>query len=576
MGYLRFVTFLLSSLSLFPVFSQILTDPTPSTLIPVPISPIAPVAINIVIDPSPIRADLDRFLLSVENIDTAFSHLSEEIPGISERWRLTTEKFEQDLNQQITNVGKGIEGASKEWANTNSILDKAFSTLVDPQKMAIVAAATAAGATLGASLTRMLLEGIRFSVESLGSFIHKKWHEKEKRDKELLQDFAKAEKDYEQILLYSKNLEQQIIHLGTLTTIMQEESHLQSRDVTIKKAMEFVSRTLSELETHNDKYSLELEHLRPKLIAPDSDEHFSCAVGKRVLINQNKDKIDKLKKLQEVLGKSANVSNCQTLKDSYGALVNTEEQLEALRADILAAQDLWIHKKMLEEIRVEEKFREGRLALTNMKQMTEKMSQQTFDFWKSQFTSSIQLEVQTCIERMNEQFSMKYPDGLIDWDQEFQALEEPITKQFGFVKSTDDFSSLSWGEYISGKSWIRQYCETLVYNTPVEDPEKHITFTRLDFFRYQIDTMKNAHLKKQDQFKSWREKQASQATTLVTNPFEYQDRDLVASDRFFQKVFQDQLCKKEPMKCSKDQLHRVTRVQNIKGRLESLCGPFGR
>jgi hypothetical protein len=291
-------------------------------------------------------------------------------------------------------------------------------------------------------------------------------------------------------------------------------------------------------------------------------------------IDKNVAKIKKLQQLKELLEKGHNISNCQSLKHSYTALVQAEEQLEHLRADILAAQDLWIHKKNLEAMKLEDKFRLSRLSLGNMKKMSEQTADQMFDFWKQQFTSAIQQEVQQCIETMNDKFSLKYEDGPIEWDKEFELVETPITEQFGFVKLSDEFSYYSWGEFVTGKSWIRLYCETLVYNTPVHDSEKNLTFTRLDYFKAQIETMKAITQKKKTYYAQSQQRQGQFATTLVTNPFDSQDREIITSDSLFQRIFQDQLCRKEPSRCSHDHLQRITQGRILKGKIEQLCGPL--
>ncbi len=260
---------------------------------------------------------------SINNVNNTVDKKADDFLKESEAWRAMTQK------------------ESRDWQTlANTQADRALNIaerMSDPNHLFKIATYSAAGAVIGATVANLAISGIT----SATSFLWK-WASGELRDmkqEELLQEFAKAMKIYDDSAKLAQELEKSID--ATLNGIALH-----------KKFKLDNSEVLANIQKHIITTEFEIEDARRDRCVDD-------LVG----LNQKMVEFQSLAKILDMVNPQKKM--CQDLKETFRRLAEVEGILQSARPNLLKAEEALVEQKSKsqnESAKIMDKIRDGKLA----------------------------------------------------------------------------------------------------------------------------------------------------------------------------------------------------------------------
>lgn len=538
------------------------------------------------VDNSPLIESIKNLSLQMERANNTFRGLNgilhnKDNKSIANRGIDVAEEGVGELRRGIDLFGKSMNDAkgmvssvTTEWDRTNTAVEKMVNTFTSPENLGILMASAAVGVVMGTTLTKWAFTGIEVIGKSLANFIsvHTGIGQREVREKKIIEDFLEAEKNYQNVMDIAIVVEKHLKNMVKMFHKMGIKSQKKIPDLNQVDVLSNISRWIAVLDTSNRKNLLKIKALEERLVNDDKEAE-SCTVDLKVKIDLKEIHIASLKDVRKSLKNGTrSISPCVILKGLYKTLVKAEGTLQNYRTDLMDAEELWLKKFSAEREKKAKKFLQIKKYADSNKKLGAKQAEEFSKSSAEAYVSSIKLEVAACMNKMTSQFEKKYPEGYIDWESEFEDLTAEIKKNFGFVKESEDFTTYTWSETFWGKSDLKEYCEMKVYNTPYVDEKLGLRVPRIEFFKSQIETIKNGQIASQKKFEQLKQMKEEHATSLLPDPNLSQEYEAAKMDDHFMQILQDQTCYTEPDQCDQETASRVTRSALQKKAIEEMCG----
>ncbi len=304
------------------------------------------------------------------NVNTNWGNSNTNWNNSNENWSETNRILEQtqqefaNFNQMVDRnwsesnrildqrMGETIEMVDRRWGETNAMVENQMQQANDilkqamkPENAFILAAATGAGAALGATLVNFAVDGVVFGIKKLIELF-----KPDMNDAEKLAAFQKAIEEYEKISLAHKQLEDVLENLP----MMMEMSR------TLAKTREDTLFELQDLRVEKEMKLYEIEDAK-KI---EGEWRLSSSANKATCLRQAiqhrlglEDKVKDMEKLIRYLDENMDLENkfCGDLKNIWRKYIDAEVALASLRRKLalpeMQANFLSFKNKEFEEMR---------------------------------------------------------------------------------------------------------------------------------------------------------------------------------------------------------------------------------
>lgn len=301
-----------------------------------------------------------------------------QLAGVNQNWANSNQNWQQtnqvmeQTRQEFANFSSMID---RNWTESNAVLDQRmgeFNQILDqrwgesnaiiedqmqqandilkqamePKNAFVLAAATGAGAALGATLVNFAVDGVVFGIKKLVELFRPDMNDEEK-----LAAFQKAIEEYEKVTSAHKQLEDILENLPIMMKMSKE----------LKRTREDVAFNMEDLRVERELKLYEIEDAKQKegeLRADTSNSNRAQCVREAVRHRIGlEDQLKDMDKLIAYLQNNTNIENqfCGDLQNIWRKYLDAEMALAALRRKLalpnMQANFLTFKAKQLEEMR---------------------------------------------------------------------------------------------------------------------------------------------------------------------------------------------------------------------------------
>lgn len=295
------------------------------------------------------------------NANTQLAAVNQNWAGTNGQLNTANQNWAQ-TNQQLKdyqNILSGIKDQAAQtsqmvdqnWKDTNKIASEYLSTMKDmtrPEKLALMAGATAAGAALGATAVNLAVSGVKWGITEIGRLIS--GYYKEKKHQERLAEFKQARELYYKSKSSIDSLEAsvdgfiQIFETANLSKMPMDQVLTQLNRLKLLKE--------SELKVKKEK----LDSLTLKRI--DGVSNKSCDLQYHSLgeeLPQLQSLVDSISAMTKQLKSAEGTAGaCQDISMAISKLIEAEMDLELSRREMVNALSSYIEDLRRKQVKVDD------------------------------------------------------------------------------------------------------------------------------------------------------------------------------------------------------------------------------
>jgi hypothetical protein len=272
----------------------------------------------------------------------------------NKNWAETNQQmkeYQDILNGFKDQAAKTSDMVDKNWKDTNKIASDYLTTLKDmsrPEKLALAAGATAAGAVLGATAMNMAISGVKWGITEIGRLIS--GYYKEKKHQERLAEFKQAREMYYKSKTAIDSLESSVD--GFIQVFEKANLSKMPMDTILSQLARLKLLKESELKIKHEK----LDELTRKRLDGTSDD--KCEMQLNALADDMpklQSLVDAIDSMSKQLKTSENAGKaCQDIRLAIGKLIEAEMDLELSRREMVNALSSYIEDMRRKQVQVAE------------------------------------------------------------------------------------------------------------------------------------------------------------------------------------------------------------------------------
>jgi len=476
---------------------------------------------------------LDSLNGSVSDGNTNWANTNTQIDGANQNWADSNDQLE-DL---VASLDEGIDNANTNWANSNEMADRNWgdtnkqlsrandlaAKALDPKHMFTLAAATSAGAVLGATLAQTAIDLMVMGAGAIYEAITGA-----KADAERWAKFKEARQQWEKNLETATQLEKLLDNFLLSHAMMKELKESLTDEQKKSLSREDMARMLSINTRILKKRLKEKEDLFFETKNPQ------CEAQLAVEMEDLEQKIEDQIGLKEILKNSNfDVYNdeyfCNEVPKLFGKLAEAEAMLAQYRLDILSARSQWaeFEKDRLEDMADQmERLNKGK----EDKKFTDNLienAETTHELYVDLLEDTRDHWVKQCRELIDDLSGKKYAERLKICEEKYNhwSLNETCAKTFIIDKFSHDDS------FHDKNQKKRKICR--------DAHDGSYLGKRFERNEFRSKDMRDKKIK------GYEQNRGQNRRNYLMN-LEVENQRLTSFQRFFDEIYEQQLCFENP------------------------------
>ena len=317
------------------------------------------------------------------NTNDQISQINSQMPTVLQNWATTNDQIKQanttlaGISTELPQFNQNLKDFNTQYKRTNDLLEE----FNDPSHAFVWAAASAAGAVVGAMAVNLAVDGVTAAGKYLYELITG-----EEKDKKLMAAFQEAMKKWDEQSEKLVKLEKAVDSAITLNDI--------------SKKLNITKETSLELSAMIELKEMERKLAREALEKAVRDNCAACMKKAAKEAAHLNEVVESLKSVQENYEKlNMDKALCSDLLDAFRKIHMMEGMMQKMRIEILAAQDLWQKQYNKDLGELKSKMERARDKREKIAKITKKTAENIRDIDEDERESARELWMKDCISR---------------------------------------------------------------------------------------------------------------------------------------------------------------------------------